>query len=84
MGRTKVPVGRKIVEFGEDGPELGFFPLQRDAAGKLGIRASGEGGGSSSIRQTTIVQNIQTRDPNEFRKSQAQLIADARRSARLR
>lgn len=69
--------------FGEAGPEVGFFPLDRGPDGRLGIRS--RGGGGSNVSRTTIVQmTVRAEDPNAFRASAPQLIADATRAARLR
>lgn len=73
--------GRNVT-FGEGGPEVGFFPLKRGRDGRLGINA--EGGGSPTVNRVTNVNvTVQAADPNAFRSSQAQLIGDAKRRARI-
>jgi phage-related minor tail protein len=69
--------------FGENGPELGFFPLQRGSDGRLGVAAHGAGGGGM-VNNTTVNVEVRADDPNAFRKSQGQILSDARRSAGLR
>lgn len=70
--------------FGEAGPELGFFPLKRGKDGKMGVQAETTGGPHNVSNTTVVNMNVKAEDPNAFRQSAAQLVADATRSARLR
>jgi phage-related minor tail protein len=63
---TYFPAGGNIGLMGEAGAEA-ILPLQRTADGKLGVAASGGGGG------TQIVFNVTTPDAASFRKSEAQI-----------
>jgi len=56
---------------GEAGPEA-IMPLGRDSQGRLGVRASG-GGGGAVINQNI---NIVTRDADSFKKSKQQVSAE--------
>lgn len=85
MGRRtfRTPDGR-FGQFGEAGPELGFFPLKRGSDGNLGVQAVG-GNKPSTVNQTTNVSvSVRATDPNAFRRSQPQIISDAKRLARMR
>lgn len=69
---TFFPYGGGTGVMGEAGPEA-VMPLTRDSSGRLGVRGGGGGG--------TIVQNfnISTPDASSFRRSQRQILQDARR-----
>ncbi len=58
---------------GEAGPEA-IMPLTRGADGKLGVRASGGGGGAH------VVMNISTPDVAGFQRSQGQIAAKLSRA----
>lgn len=68
--------GRAFI-VGENGPEM-FMPRSRgdvlpsDVTSALGSRT------------TVVNMTVRANDPNEFRASRAQMLADARRSARMR
>jgi TP901 family phage tail tape measure protein len=72
-GPTLFRDGGSIGLMGEAGPEA-VMPLSRGSDGKLGVKS---GGG----RGVTIHMNISTPDADSFRRSQRQLIKDARRYA---
>lgn len=80
---ARMPDGR-FVEFGEAGPELGFFPLHRGADGRLGVRAEESRRPGTVVNTTNVQMSVTTPNPNAFRRSQKQIISDAKRSARLR
>lgn len=60
------PMGGNVGLMGEAGSEA-ILPLQRAADGRLGVAASGGGGGVS------VVFNVTTADAASFRKSEAQV-----------
>jgi len=67
------PLGRGVGLVGEAGPEA-ILPLARGADGRLGVSASGKGGG------TTVVVNIQTPDIDGFRQAESQISAQLARA----
>lgn len=66
---TTFPMRGATGLMGEAGPEA-IMPLSRGPDGKLGVRASGNGGQSVSV-----VMNISTPDAASFRRSQGQIAA---------
>lgn len=60
------PMGKNIGLMGEAGAEA-ILPLQRSADGRLGVAASGGGGG------VNVVFNVTAQDAASFRKSEAQI-----------
>lgn len=65
-GPTLFPMGRQTGLMGEAGAEA-ILPLQRSADGRLGVAASGGGGG------VNVVFNVTASDAASFRKSEAQI-----------
>lgn len=60
------PLGRNLGLMGEAGAEA-ILPLQRGSDGRLGVAASGGGGG------VNVVFNVTATDAASFRKSEAQI-----------
>ena len=71
---TLFPMAGGAGLMGEAGPEA-VMPLSRGVDGSLGVRASGDGG-------QTIIMNINTPDADSFRKSQPQILNEARKATR--
>ena len=61
---------------GESGTEGAVFPLERDGAGRLGVRAVGSEG------QRTINMKVITPNADSFRKSKRQIARDIQRGLR--
>lgn len=73
MAKGGVITGPSILPFaGESGPEA-ILPLQRDSRGNLGV---GAGGGAMVVNQSF---NITTPDVDGFRRSETQVLSEARR-----
>ena len=67
------PLGRGMGLAGEAGPEA-ILPLARGSDGRLGVAASGTGGGAS------VFVTIQTPDIDGFRKAESQISAQLARA----
>lgn len=67
------PLGRGTGLAGEAGPEA-ILPLSRGSDGRLGVAASGTGGGG------TVIVNIQTPDIDGFRRAESQISAQLARA----
>lgn len=67
------PMGRGVGLAGEAGPEA-ILPLSRGADGRLGVAASGSGGGAP------VYVTIQTPDVESFARSEAQVSASLARA----
>lgn len=63
---TYFPMGKSVGLMGEAGAEA-ILPLRRSADGRLGVAASGGGGG------VNVVFNVTAQDAASFRKSEAQI-----------
>ena len=73
-GPTAFPMRGATGLMGEAGPEA-IMPLTRGADGRLGVRATGGGGGP-----VTVVMNISTPDAQSFQKSRSQIAAQMTRA----
>lgn len=73
-GPTVFPMRNGMGLMGEAGAEA-ILPLSRGPDGRLGVKASGGGGGPS------VVVNIRTPDVESFRRSRAQVAAEIARAA---
>lgn len=78
---TYFPLGGGAGLMGEAGAEA-ILPLARDASGRLGVAAGGEGAGAPAI-----VFNVQARDAESFARSETQIatmVARRRRTGTAR
>lgn len=73
-GPTTFPMRGGMGLMGEAGPEA-IMPLTRGPDGKLGVAASGGGGGPVSV-----TMNITTPDAQGFRRSSSQVAAEMQRA----